>query len=881
MADNLTNTDNSATQYITANNFDVLKSDLNRAFNNIISKDFYKGAKGDSVKITSVSLKDSDTKLNTEGEKVYAAVFGDDTAVTDARVAAIPKTWNSHPATPLFFVYNETADDNVFTDYSCIVYATEIDASGDGYSYKKVDGFPTIYYNSSLKDYCWKVSGVETEISARYKNTSDKHVQFFLLKKDDAGVYHYWDTNKNTWVDTPSDVSPVIGDYAYVLSKKTVTVAETDTDALALGFAVYDSSGWKEITYGDDLTAVTYSDAYMQYIWKSIYSSLGQEYPTESNNVGMDETVDSNKSFHLPDVTTDGEYFHNITAISNSERSDIVITPKDYGDTRKEHAVIFDGYTGVYTKGRDTGPDDEYKLVTKTELEAAAVYIDLNSDDYMPAKTYKKVKVISSTYPDMVIYMDLSAKPANTLMNMSLPGIAVINNELFDVKYNIHTDTITWMKDQYGNEASWDFVHEMTFVYNGGGDDLDCRSRFRNTVFKATNDGVQDMRIYIKNTNTNSPSTILIPSTYIIGKNNVFDNCMNTNGLSTLTVYVDSTQSEFPNEIICNNVVTNSKLNITLGINTSADESTYGLYNSSDTELSRCMFSNNVITNSVVTLSAYRMSDNTIINSSINGINTAWLYLPSTAVTTDASTSPTYEGCNYEDSKTDIRYQRQIKYVCGTSAVAGSMYRSALYNLRSIDHNKFIGFSSNIPIAFVAKGISTWAGAKYTGDTVNDLYTITNSTLISNFKVLIQYNHDLCFAQITGYNNTGYTTSTLKNTLYSILNKPIICIDNGTDDGIQIAVIGCAAINPSGTIVNTNMYLQLPGQVTDLTAKTRLYHRNFHYSGPIVNICGSNSTTNNDEGYLDLIIGSYISKTGNMLHMASWNAYKSGLTILQ
>ena len=649
MADNLTNTDANTTQYITATNFEELKTNLNGAFNKVVSNNFYKGAKGDSVKITRVSLKDSDNTLTTEGEKVYTVIFGDGADITDKRVAAIPTEWVGHPATPLFFVYHETTDDDVFIDYSCIIYATEMTDAG-GYAYSKVDGFPTIYYNRTLKDYCWKVSGTETEISARYKDTSDKSVQFFLLKKITDTEFKYWDAEGNKWVDSLTSQTPTIGDYAYVLFKKTVSVAEVNTDVLALGFAVYNSDGWKEIAYGDDLTAVTYNDAYMQYIWNTIYTSLGQEYTVDT---GGEIVIKLANTFQFPDVvdTTNG---HIVSSISNAERGDLWVEPIDaHSETVdcKSHALIFNGYDGVYFGAPDfdsTGAiffDETKKLISNSNAYTRINLADLeNSADntYDSSKLYNYSFVCidrgSRNYDNYVryIYLNLALKSGGTPVDPYI-GIGMDQNvdETFEVHYDITTDTILWMKDKWGNEADIDFVNHKIFSKTVNNITTDARSDgwFKNNIIK---NAAQVDYVCI---NIQYDDNIKTIGDCIISDNTIICDPTLLAGFYILKLHL----FEDGQNIKCiNNTFINSTFNIDCGYHKRTDipvtsASAYYWYKNTfkyddQYSLKECVFSNNYIVDSAIgdcedgwVLDIHRFTNNEIKKSNLcYGIYTIW-----------------------------------------------------------------------------------------------------------------------------------------------------------------------------------------------------------------------------------------------------------------
>ena len=157
-------------------------NNINENFKMLANSNYSKGASGLTVSLEVVSL---DTYLENIAEAIYTYAseeLGSD--ITQDDIENQLSTYFSSSSLYMFKIYaadtdeyeyvsslpfwfidtNRTSGDETYVDLSCAVVYQDS-------SWKVLNIFPTIYYNTSSESLCWKLNGQETGISI-YSSTS-------------------------------------------------------------------------------------------------------------------------------------------------------------------------------------------------------------------------------------------------------------------------------------------------------------------------------------------------------------------------------------------------------------------------------------------------------------------------------------------------------------------------------------------------------------------------------------------------------------------------------------------------------------------------------------------------------------------------------------
>lgn len=366
---------------------------IDKNFRTLCNDGVFKGDPGEGYMSKTLQLwSASDNVITIHNEDVLKTIFGADVwekvkgwAASDFEMLDIPKDWTLYPGNPLWYVQNPSAY-NLFlsligegADYSCMV-AVDGGFSDGNYTYKRYDIVPQLYREESTGNYCWKINGVKTGISA--SNNPDingvRNVRFYLIKNtgtDEIPSYLYLTSVDGTveWRVT-ADIDPVVGDFAWELSRETVSVSGSEQTASVLKVCMYNGYKWSPATAdaGNKNYFLSYDDAMMLYVWGEVYGGLGDAYsesiaPVENhsfcfrtkdkdgNDVGMTHMISSKYNDIYKDTDPGSDLVIKAPARDKEEPCNLVIT----------------GYDGVYTSsiGVEGLPPEDSKLITSGELD--------------------------------------------------------------------------------------------------------------------------------------------------------------------------------------------------------------------------------------------------------------------------------------------------------------------------------------------------------------------------------------------------------------------------------------------------------------------------------------------------------------------------------
>lgn len=654
--------------YVKGNNLDELINSIDENFKTIADRDLFKGDKGDNVSLETVELK-KDGVLTGIGKAVYKVIFDTDTTTAE-RVKGFPDSWQLYPAMPLFFVYHE-GDTTDFKDYSCMV------VTDDTGNYTKYQVFPTIYYDSKSAEYCWMINGVPTSLPTYKEPEDSNNVQLFLMRNF-GGDMQYWNPNTGTWTaDIPKSV--VAGDLAYNLSSSRVPVAGGSTEIPTIDLYSWNGAAWKKVTYSDSIDSIiTYDDARMTYIWKTIYDSLGQDYST---------TLIDAKCFKFPDASNT-DYSHRITSMSNSNRSDLRV---EYtGD--KEHNIVLDGYN-IYTEAPEISSDgvvfnDAKKLIDNESAYKVFKLSDLTKDGVIDQSVISNYTFVcvdrGERSGDFIRYVYIN-KPSQTQspgVFLNAFGINQDEDEMFEVHYDLVENVIKWMKDKWGNECDYDMVKEPVFHgidYMGTEFDLRKRGYVRNNIIKNT-----DLYITVDERGGGE----IFTSTIEI-YDNVFRDC-NPDGNCIIKL------NSFTNNqtVICShNTFINSTININCGYYYRYDMPNDNTDSWSNFYSTDCRLSDNFISNSTVLLSlgVHRFCNNEIKNSNIPGI---YAVFPSVGSDSNISSTMCYSIDGDSAVLGALWHNKDYKY-SPSDSIATIYAQTWLFPLLAIEGCKFSDFVLN------------------------------------------------------------------------------------------------------------------------------------------------------------------------------------------
>lgn len=392
-------------------NLQDFADNIDKNFNRIESNGIWRGEKGESYVEKTIDLwrEDTDGNIVIINEDILRVLFteADGSASAWPLVKSwaennkdqfislqIPKTWSLYPGFPLY--YTQPAEcfkmfksdtDDTGTDWSGMVAAVGSDEGS--YVYKRYDILPRLYLDVVSGNYCWMINGVKTGVTASINPDQEtRNIRLYLIRTAaDGSIQYMVDKESGTgWYKNP-DIYPRVGDFAWRLETKNITSGGETRDAQVLEVCMYDGNTWIAAAADDDNEnfLLTYDDMVMQYIWKSIYGGLGDEYD------GDMRAVDT-KSFQLPahddngNATTDS---HKITSksYSNGKRSDIFIeNPYKGQNPEVKSNIVLSGYDNIYLNPPTIQSDGSVKyndewVIKKSELDEVNAAMDKRVSD--------------------------------------------------------------------------------------------------------------------------------------------------------------------------------------------------------------------------------------------------------------------------------------------------------------------------------------------------------------------------------------------------------------------------------------------------------------------------------------------------------------------
>lgn len=158
-------------------------------FKAIFQKEYLKGIQGDSIKTQEITLSDNEKLLNTFVNLICEEIPVD-TIKRDKKIQVIDQLKSNQQKlivickesennteelylASLPFTYKDDTEDNIdlektnkYLDLSCIIYY-DYDEQDVEKKWKKINLFPTLYFDTEKQLYCWKVNGIETKLSAQ------------------------------------------------------------------------------------------------------------------------------------------------------------------------------------------------------------------------------------------------------------------------------------------------------------------------------------------------------------------------------------------------------------------------------------------------------------------------------------------------------------------------------------------------------------------------------------------------------------------------------------------------------------------------------------------------------------------------------------------
>jgi len=392
-------------------NLQDFADNIDKNFNRIESNGIWRGEKGESYVEKTIDLwrEDTDGNIVIINEDILRVLFteADGSASAWPLVKSwaennkdqfislqIPKTWSLYPGFPLY--YTQPAEcfkmfksdtDDTGTDWSGMVAAVGSDEGS--YVYKRYDILPRLYLDVVSGNYCWMINGVKTGVTASINPDQEtRNIRLYLIRTAaDGSIQYMVDKESGTgWYKNP-DIYPRVGDFAWRLETKNITSGGETRDAQVLEVCMYDGNTWIAAAADDDNEnfLLTYDDMVMQYIWKSIYGGLGDEYD------GDMRAVDT-KSFQLPAHDDDGNATtdsHKITSksYSNGKRSDIFIeNPYKGQNPEVKSNIVLSGYDNIYLNPPTIQSDGSVKyndewVIKKSELDSELDKIESILDD--------------------------------------------------------------------------------------------------------------------------------------------------------------------------------------------------------------------------------------------------------------------------------------------------------------------------------------------------------------------------------------------------------------------------------------------------------------------------------------------------------------------
>lgn len=147
-------------------------------FQSIVNQNYLKGCQGESIVTQAVKLEENGALLNTfvnlicanlPGEVSYQTTQKDRVRqnIIDKEIVIIKGTNEDTYMSAIPFVYKDNTDStNIsnpedYLDLSCILYYDHIEDA-----WKKINTFPTIYFDNEIQKYCWNINGVKTQLPA-------------------------------------------------------------------------------------------------------------------------------------------------------------------------------------------------------------------------------------------------------------------------------------------------------------------------------------------------------------------------------------------------------------------------------------------------------------------------------------------------------------------------------------------------------------------------------------------------------------------------------------------------------------------------------------------------------------------------------------------
>ena len=572
-----------------------LVNNINENFQKIVSSEFLRGPEGKSINlIERLITDDPDNNGYTYAVEIFnaitdeldedvyaglsaASVIGDKTDsdgnLIVPRISLIYETVGSEvnliSSLPFVFIDPRFTDlDNPDIDFTDIEDCSCIVQYMDG-SFKKVQTFPTLYYDVNVDQFCWKLNGVNTGLIARGpKGDPGNNGHIYVMEAD---------TSFNTYVSNKYKVNPFITEETNVIEN----INNGDFAFIAKLVNVYDANGNVILENGQPVMEYKYYIGLLKVEDGGVFAIINDnaiyDQFTGANFNEYLKKVDINsnlypKGLFIP-IDTDANAAHiicanaltNINNNNNNSKLNMNILPvASLNAMNSDKVQVIRAIGLLFTPKKDTCILDNPESIREVEFFSRITSKTTLLNQFSPSEVLDIV--ITATG---IEYESIENVPES--INIYYFQNAAKNIHVFSRNLNVYDDDLFIIDQTKGVDQTFysDDDFDITFKYNYTylKDTTGGNNRVENT---SLNFGYESINIGVDSVNENQRMSTLNVKGDIIATSNIRSEMIKAN-----TAEIDTLQGigENSNINIMKPILTDANI---IGENTTADNIVFG-----------------------------------------------------------------------------------------------------------------------------------------------------------------------------------------------------------------------------------------------------------------------------------------------------------------